>query len=118
MRDVSARLKAGGALVGAVLIAWGIGFTQGASEPNSAGGGGDDRPRYSGTSNEGDLQGALDAAIAAGAGALSKGGADHLLEYEIESIRGRHGGFAGFDQVTVTIRASNPPKAVRGGKDR
>ncbi len=53
------------------------------------------------------FQVALENAISAAHDALeSESGADTLIEWEQVSVNGRHGGFVGFQDMTVTIRAS------------
>ncbi|MCS6860281.1 MAG: twin-arginine translocation signal domain-containing protein [Abditibacteriales bacterium] len=57
-----------------------------------------------GTSHRGDVQEALNRAIAA---AFDRGPShpDVMLTYEVKSIKGRVGGIAGFNEVTVSILA-------------
>lgn len=57
-----------------------------------------------GTSHQGDVQEALNRAIAA---AFDEGPShpDVMLTYEVKSIKGRVGGIAGFNEVTVSILA-------------
>jgi hypothetical protein len=57
-----------------------------------------------GTSRQGDVQEALNRAIAA---AFDEGPShpDAMLTYEVKSIKGRVGGIAGFNDVTVSILA-------------
>lgn len=57
-----------------------------------------------GTSPKGDVQEALNRAIAA---AFDEGPShpDVMLTYEVKSIKGRMGGIAGFNDVTVSILA-------------
>jgi hypothetical protein len=58
---------------------------------------------FRGTSNVGNLQKALDAAIQAAK--QSAPGADRLVTWTLKRVAGRHGGIAGFRDVTVTIAA-------------
>ncbi len=64
---------------------------------------------FKGTSNRGDLQEAIAAALSSAEAAASARGADFMIEYEVHKIEGRRGGFAGFDQLTVTIRVPDHP---------
>jgi hypothetical protein len=64
------------------------------------------RQTFDGTSREGSLQEALDLAIAAAQAAVA--GADGLTEWTLKSVSGRHGGIAGFRDITVTIEAALP----------
>lgn len=59
---------------------------------------------YTGTSNTGSFQGALDDAIAAAAACA--GCCDMLVTWEFVAADGREGGFAGFNEVNVEIKAS------------
>ncbi len=64
----------------------------------------------SGTSKEGDLASALKAAVRAASDLVGQKGADLLVAWEVEKISGRQGGFAGFREVTVTIRFPRQPR--------
>jgi hypothetical protein len=59
---------------------------------------------YTGTSTTGSLQGALDNAIAAAEACA--GCCDFLVTWRLVEVDGRRGGFAGFNDVNVTINAS------------
>ena len=58
---------------------------------------------YDGTSSSGSFQGALDDAIANAAACA--GCCDMLVTWDFVSADGREGGFAGFNEVNVTIKA-------------
>jgi hypothetical protein len=58
---------------------------------------------FEGTSKAGNLQKALDAAIQAAKDSAT--GADRLVTWTLKKVAGRHGGIAGFRDVTVTIGA-------------
>jgi hypothetical protein len=64
------------------------------------------RKSFEGTSTDGNLQKALNQAIAAAQSGVTI--ADWLTEWTMKSISGRRGGIAGFDEVTVTIDATMP----------
>ncbi len=59
---------------------------------------------YTGTSTSGSFQGALDAAIAKAE--TCAGCCDMLVTWSFVAADGREGGFAGFNEVNVTIKAS------------
>lgn len=59
---------------------------------------------YTGTSSNGDFQAALDGAIAKAVACTPC--CDFLVTWTFVSSDGREGGFAGFDEVNVTIKAS------------
>lgn len=77
---------------------------EGTGEPDEP-----DAIEFKGTSNKGDLQEAIAAAVSAAEAAAASRGADFMIEYEVHKIQGRRGGFAGFDQITVTIRVPDAP---------
>jgi hypothetical protein len=58
---------------------------------------------FKGTSKNGNVQKALDAAIQAAL--QSAQGADRMVQWTLKVISGRRGGIAGFNEVTVAIRA-------------
>ena len=58
---------------------------------------------FKGTSNAGNVQKALDAAIQEAQ--QSAPGADRLVNWTLKKVAGRRGGIAGFKEVTVTIAA-------------
>ena len=58
---------------------------------------------FQGTSKVGNLQKALDAAIQAAL--KSAPGSDRMATWTLKKVAGRHGGIAGFRDVTVTIGA-------------
>ena len=57
---------------------------------------------FEGTSNKGDLEEALKAAIES-AMTSRKGIADAMVEWKVKNISGAQGGIAGFNRLTVTI---------------
>jgi hypothetical protein len=59
---------------------------------------------YTGSSNSGNFQDALDGAIAAASACT--GCCDFLVTWDFVSADGREGGFAGFNEANVTIKAS------------
>lgn len=58
---------------------------------------------FSGTSKKGDVDDALHKAISAAQGSVRH--PDAMVEWTLKRITGRNGGFAGFNEVTVTIEA-------------
>lgn len=61
--------------------------------------------RYHGTSNNQNLQEALDEAVAAAQQAASQHGADLITKWRLESVTGEAGGFIGMRKITVEIEA-------------
>jgi hypothetical protein len=59
---------------------------------------------FTGTSDKGDLDDALGAAVQS-AMESRKGTADAMIEWKLKSISGVQGGIAGFRKLTVTIEA-------------
>ena len=64
------------------------------------------RRTFEGTSKSGNLQEALDHAIAAAQAGVTV--ADWLTEWTLKSVSGRRGGIGGFKEATVTIEATVP----------
>lgn len=65
---------------------------------------------FTGKSDSGNLQEALDAALGQLGSALGDGGAaDALANWAIDGVRGERGGFAGLHGVEVTIKATRSP---------
>lgn len=62
--------------------------------------------QFRGTSAKGDIEEALQKAIAAAAGTVKH--PDAMVEWTLKSVAGRSGGIAGFNQITVTIEAKVP----------
>lgn len=58
---------------------------------------------FSGISKKGDVDEALHKAISAAQGSVRH--PDAMVEWTLKRIAGRSGGFAGFNEVTVTIEA-------------
>jgi hypothetical protein len=58
---------------------------------------------YKGTSKKGDIHEALQNAIAAAQRSVRH--PDAMVEWTLKSVAGKSGGFANFDEVTVTIEA-------------
>lgn len=56
---------------------------------------------FDGTSNSGSIHNAMD--DAARKALASIGHPDAMIDYTVSKISGRKGGFAGFNEVTVTI---------------
>lgn len=67
-----------------------------------------DLKTFEGSSNNGNLQEALEDAI--GQAQQSTTIADWLTEWTLKSVAGRRGGIAGLNQVAVTIEAPVPSK--------
>jgi len=61
------------------------------------------KKRFSGTSRKGDVQEALQSAIAAAERSVRH--PDAMVEWTLKSVAGRSGGIAGFNEITVTIEA-------------
>ena len=59
---------------------------------------------FTGNSKNANLQAALDDALQKAQLARSQTVADAMFDYRVETIHGRRGGFAGFNDVAVTIR--------------
>jgi len=98
----------GFALFAAGAVIAGVGM---ACLPQIAGEGkeGETRPEASfvsvtGTSKEGSFEGALASALREASARVNREGADRIVEWEMEKVSGRYGGFAGFREVSVTIR--------------
>lgn len=64
--------------------------------------------RFSGTSNNGNFQEALDSAIQAAAEELGEGGADIMINWHLLVVSGAQGGIAGLNALTVEIVAAVP----------
>ena len=62
--------------------------------------------QFRGTSAKGDLDEALQKAVAAAASTAKH--PDAMVEWTLKSVSGRSGGIAGFNQITVTIEAKVP----------
>ena len=58
---------------------------------------------FQGVSKKGDVEEALEKAISAAQGSVRH--PDAMTEWTLKKITGRKGGFAGFNEVTVTIEA-------------
>jgi len=71
---------------------------------------------FSGVSRQGDLNDALGDAVRKAEASAAERGADILIEWELVKVRGRRGGFAGFNEIQVTIRV--PKASLPGGEDR
>jgi hypothetical protein len=87
---------------GSLLLALGQGA--GAQSPQAGSQKKGKRETFRGTSNQGNLQEALDLAIQAAQKAAP--GADRRVEWTLKEVSGREGGFAPVNEVTVTIEAS------------
>lgn len=61
--------------------------------------------RYHGTSNNQNLQEALDAAIAEAERAANENAADIIVHWRLEGVTGEAGGFTGQRKITVEIEA-------------
>jgi hypothetical protein len=79
-------------------------------------GGGQPNPRppvareFVGASRRGSLAEALDDALGKVGAALGEGGvADGMAEWELKTVSGRVGGFAGFNELSVTIAVRRSP---------
>jgi hypothetical protein len=59
---------------------------------------------FTGTSDKGDFEGALGAAVQS-AMESRKGTSDAMIEWKLKSVSGVNGGIAGFRKLTVTIEA-------------
>jgi hypothetical protein len=66
--------------------------------------------RVTGTSKEGNLEEALRGAVREASDLVNRAGADRMVVWEVEKISGRQGGFAGFREVSVTIRFPEDPR--------
>ncbi|MEW6741882.1 MAG: hypothetical protein AB1486_03900 [Planctomycetota bacterium] len=74
------------------------------SKPQSLGDTSSQYVKYMGVSTTGNVQQALAAAIKQAQDELAKKGADMMVAWEFDSMKGRAGGIAGLNEVTVTIR--------------
>lgn len=103
----------GCALVVACVVSLGIAQTGGLSK-------GDNQTiQFTGTSGEKTMttaqnqDAALNQAVQKAYNQANKRGADMMIEYTVDKISGRRGGFAGFNEVTVTI--SVPKSLFKSG---
>ena len=102
----------GGVIIIACVVSLSLAQTGGLSKDNQT-------IQFTGSSGEKTMStaqnydAALNTAVNKAYAQLTKRGADMMLEYTVTKVSGRKGGFAGFNEVTVTI--SVPKSVYKGG---